>query len=85
MTLKDSIEIRATPEKIFDWFRNLDKHFTEWHPNHTKFDKVTGGMDEGDVVYFEECVSGVWYKVKCKITKIEKSKSTWEIEVKSLA
>ncbi len=84
INLKDSIEIKTTPEKIFDWFRNLDKHFTEWHPNHKKFVKVTGGMDEGDVIYFEEFVGGVWYKVKCKITKIEKSENGWRVDVKSL-
>jgi len=42
-------------------------------------------MDEGDIIYFEECVSGVWYKVKCKITGIEKSKRGWKAEFKSLS
>lgn len=86
ITLKDSIEIKTTPEKIYNWFMNMDnKRFTEWHPNHKKFVRVTGGMDEGDIIYFEECVSGVWYKVKCKITGIEKSKRGWKAEFKSLS
>ena len=83
ITLKDSIEIKTTPEKIFDWFKNLDKHFTEWHPNHKKFVKVTGGMDEGDIVYFEECVDGKWYKAKGKIAKIEKTEKDWQMEFKT--
>ena len=84
ITLKDSVEIKTTPEKIFDWFKNLDKHFTEWHPDHKKFVKVTGGTDKGDIVYFEECVDGKWYKVKGKITKIEKTERGWRAEMKTL-
>ncbi|MDI6603287.1 MAG: SRPBCC family protein [Patescibacteria group bacterium] len=82
--LEDSIKIKTTPEKIFDWFKNLDKHFTEWSPCHTKFVKVTGGMDEGDIVYCEQCCEGKWYKEKVKITKIEKDSSGWRIERKCL-
>jgi hypothetical protein len=84
ITIKDSIEIKTTPERIFDWFENLDKHFTEWHPNHKKFVKVTGGMNEGDVVYFEQCCEGRWFKVKGKITKMEKNKKGWRAELKTL-
>jgi len=42
IALKDSIEIKTTPEKIYNWFMNMDnKRFTEWHPNHKKFVRVT--------------------------------------------
>jgi len=82
--LKDSIEIRTTPERIFDWFKNLDKHFTEWHPNHTKFVKVTGGMDEGDIIYFEERLGGKLNKYKGKISKIEMETSDWKLEIEYL-
>jgi hypothetical protein len=81
ITLRDSIEIKATPEALFDWFKDLDKHFEEWHPNHKKFVKVTGGTDEGDIFYFEELVEGRWYKVKAKIDKLEKSAQGWRIEL----
>jgi hypothetical protein len=84
ITLKDSIKIKTTPEKIFDWFKNLDKHFTEWHPNHKKFVKVTGGLDKGDIVYFEECIDGKWFKIKCKITKIEKRNLGWRADFESV-
>jgi hypothetical protein len=62
---------------------NLDKHFTKWHPNHTKFVKITGGMDVGDVVRFEEKIDGKWFKFNVKITKIEKTANGWRIEVKT--
>ncbi|MDI6883194.1 MAG: SRPBCC family protein [Patescibacteria group bacterium] len=85
ISLKDSIEIKATPEKVFNWFKNMDnKSFTEWHPNHKKFVRVTGGMEEGDIVYAEECVSEIWYKLKLKITKIEKGIKGWRVELKNL-
>jgi hypothetical protein len=80
ITLKDSVEIKTTPEKLYDWFKNLDKHFEEWHPNHKKFVKVTGGTDEGDIIYFEELVEGKWYRVKVKIGKLEKNDQGWQIE-----
>lgn len=85
ITLKDSIEIKTPVEKIFDWFKNLDNEsFTEWHPNHKKFVRVTGGMDEGDIVYAEEYVNGIWYKLRLKITKIEKGRKGWKVKLKNL-
>ena len=84
ITLKDSIEIKTTPEKIFDWFKNLNKHFTKWSPCHKKFVKLTGGMDVGDIVYYEQCCEGEWYRVKNKITKIEQREQGWEIDYECL-
>jgi hypothetical protein len=81
ITLKDSIEIKITPEKIEEWFKGLDKHYLEWHPDHFKFVKVTGGMDEDDIFYFEEYLHGKLHRTRSKITKIEKNKS---IEYKNL-
>lgn len=83
ITLKDSIEIKTTPEKIEEWFKNLDKHYLEWYPDHVKFVKVTGGMNEGDIFYFEEYLHGKLHKIRSKITKVEKNKRI-EIEYKSL-
>jgi len=83
ITLKDSIEIRTTPERSFKWFENIDKNFTKWHPNHKKFVKVTGNLNEGDIIYFEECIDGRWYKIKCKITEIEKGEWGWRVVFKS--
>ena len=34
LILKDSIEIKTTPEEVYTWFKNLDKNFV----------KLTGGM-----------------------------------------
>jgi hypothetical protein len=74
ITLKDSIEIKTTPEKIFEWFRNLDKHYRSWHPDHVKWVNETGGLNEGDIVYYEEYIHGKLHKIRSKITKAEENK-----------
>ncbi|MDI6883195.1 MAG: SRPBCC family protein [Patescibacteria group bacterium] len=84
ITLKDSIEIKTTPEKIEEWLRNLGEYYKEWHPDHVKWVNVTGGLDEGDIIYFEEYLHGKLHKFKCKITKIERNKKG-VIEFKGLS
>ena len=79
--LKDSIEIKTTPDKIFRWLKNLDEHYKEWHPDHVKWINETGGLDEGDVVYYEEYLHGELHKIRSKITKVEENK---RIEFKNL-
>jgi hypothetical protein len=81
--LHDAIEINTSPEMLFDWFINLDKNFPLWHPNHIKFLKITGGMNLGDVVRFEERISGKWFKFNVIITKIETTANGWIIEAKT--
>ena len=81
MIFKDSIEIKTTPDKIFKWLTNLDKHYQEWHHDHVKYVKETGSFDEGDIVYYEEYYLGKLYEARSKITKIEKNK---KIELKPL-
>ena len=72
--LKNSIEIKTTPDKIFKWLKNLDKHYKEWHPDHVKWINLTGSLDKGDIFYSEEYLHGKLHKLKGKITKIEENK-----------
>lgn len=69
------------PDKVFKWLKNLDKHYKEWHPDHVKWINETGGLDEGDIVYYEEYLHGELHKIRSKITKVEKNK---RIEFKNL-
>ena len=71
ITLKDSIEINTTSDKIFNWLKNLDKHYKEWHPDHVKWINETGSLEEGDIVYYEEYLHGNLHKVRSRITKVE--------------
>jgi uncharacterized protein YndB with AHSA1/START domain len=60
LLLKDSIEIKTTPEKIWDFFANLDKNYTTWHPDdHIVFKWVEGNpLQEGSKFYAEQLVMG---------------------------
>lgn len=70
--LQDSIEIRAMPEKIFDWLLHLEEHYREWHPDHITCSWVKGGPGkEGSVLYIEEYVHKDLHKMEFRITKIE--------------
>lgn len=72
--LTDSIEIRTTPEKIFDFFAHLvdDESYRAWHPDdHVAFRWIKGmPWEEGSVVYAEEYIHGKLHKLKFVVTKI---------------
>ena len=81
--LKDSIEIRAKPDKIFHWLKNLDKNYKEWHPDHVKCVNLMDSeeLQIEDVFLYEEYLHGELHKLKFKLTKIEENT---RIEFKSL-
>jgi len=81
-TLSDSIEIKASPEKIYDWFIYIDENYLEWHPDHVKAVWLTEKkMEVGAKLYCEEYIHGELHKIKFKCTKIEPNKI---IEFKNL-
>ncbi len=84
MIVRNSIEIRTSPEKVGEWLTNLDKHYKEWHPDHVRWVKVTGGVDVGDVVYIEEYIAGRLVKARSKVTKIEKIDKKFMMELSPL-
>jgi len=60
LALRDSIEIKTTPEKIWEFFANLDKNYTTWHPqDHIVFKWVLGKpLEAGSKFYAEQLVMG---------------------------
>ncbi|MHA2363264.1 MAG: SRPBCC family protein [Candidatus Hodarchaeales archaeon] len=73
LILSDSIEIKASPEDIFNWFMNLEKNYQQWHPDHVKCELIGGNeVKEGTSFYFEEYLHGSLHKLKMRITKLEK-------------
>ena len=74
--LQDSIEINTKPEKIFQWFKDLDKHYEEWHPDHVSCQKLTptNELSIGDIFCYEEYLHGELHKLKFKLTKLEENK-----------
>ncbi|UCG12643.1 MAG: SRPBCC family protein [Deltaproteobacteria bacterium] len=74
VTLTDSIEIRTTPETVFDFLVNLvdDEGYRAWHPeDHVALRWLKGKpWEEGSLVYAEEYIHGKLHKLKFVVTKI---------------
>ena len=74
INLKDSIEIKATPERVFEWLvqRFKDKEsYQAWHPDHVDIRWIKGEpLQEGSIIYAEEYLHGDLHKLKFRITKI---------------
>ena len=60
ITLRDTIQIKASPEKIFEVFTHLDKNFRSWHPKeHVECRYLKGNpLEEGSILYFEVYLLG---------------------------
>ncbi len=77
VVLSHSIEIRTTPEAIFDFFYNLDDaSYRAWHPeDHVSFRRIKGQpWEEGSVVHAEEYMHGKLHKLKFQVTKVVPNK-----------
>ena len=72
ITLRDAIEIKASPEQIIDFFLNFKENFYAWHPDHVECRYLTPGpLKENSVIYFEEYLHGKLHKLKLRITLIK--------------
>ena len=83
--LEDSIEVKATPERVFEWLiqRFKDKEsYQAWHPEHVDIKWIKGEpLQEGSILYAEEYLHGDLHKLKFRITKVVPNRV---IEYKSL-
>ncbi len=72
LVLKDSIEIKTTPEKIWEFFTNLEQNYKTWHPEDHVLFKWTKGkpMETGSEWYGEEYVHGKLMKGKGTIGQV---------------
>ena len=66
LTLEDSVEIKTTPEKVWEFLANMDRNYKTWHPqDHILFRWIKGKpMEEGSTIYAEEAVGGKMIKGK---------------------
>jgi hypothetical protein len=72
ITLKDTVEIKASPEQIVEFFLNFRENFYAWHPDHVECHYLTPGpLKENSVIYIEEYLHGELHKLKLHITKIQ--------------
>ena len=72
MILSDSVEINTTPEKIWEFFTNLENNYKAWHPEDHILFKWTEGkpMESGSRWYGEEIVRGKLFKLKGTIGEV---------------
>jgi len=73
MILRDAIRINAPPEKIFEWLRNLDTNYRDWHQDHVKWE-FYGGLREGSECYCEELMHGKLHRMKGRIVKLRENR-----------
>ena len=78
ITLRDSIEIQATPDKVYEWLVrrfNSKEDYQAWHPEHVDIRWIKGdSMQKGSIVYAEEYLHGRLHKLKFRITKVVPNK-----------
>ena len=77
-TVKDTIEIKTTPEKIFDGLIKVfssQEYFKKWHKDHVKCQWLKGKpFDEGSILYVEEYLHGELHKMKFLTTQLEQNR-----------
>ena len=75
ITLKDSIEVNAGPEQVYEWLTSLDEHYSEWHPDHVRCIYESGEVAEGEVFCFEEYIHGDLHRIKGRITRLDENRA----------
>jgi len=72
--LKDSIEIKTSPERIFDFLVHLvdDKSYRAWHPDdHVALEWITGNpWEEGSIARAQEYLHGKVHTLKFRVTRV---------------
>jgi len=74
LVLKDSIEIKTTAQKVFNFLTSIvdDESYRAWHrEDHVSFRWLKGNpWTEGSVLYAEEYIHGKLHKFKFEIVSI---------------
>lgn len=81
ITLRDSIEMKTTAERIFEFFVHFEENYHAWHPDHVKAYWMGEPAKEDSILYCEEYLHGELHKMKFLGTKVEQNK---KIEYKLL-
>lgn len=69
--LTDEIDIKASPEKIWDFFYNLEGNYIDWHPeDHKLFHWIGKPMSAGSKWYAEEMMHGHLFKLSGNIGEV---------------
>lgn len=71
MTIVHEVDIKTSPDKIWDFLINIEKNYSAWHPNdHILFKWTTGvPFETGSAFYAEQYMIGEKVKYNGKITE----------------
>jgi hypothetical protein len=72
LVLRETTDVRATPQAIFAFFDDIERHYLHWHPDHKRFCWTEGrGVALGHRFHFEEIIYGKLLKKTVVFTRIE--------------
>ena len=72
MHLTDTVWIRATPERVFEFFENMDANYRGLHAGHLLFGWEEGrGLREGAAFHVEEIIGGKPMQERASVTRVE--------------
>ena len=72
ITIRDSVEINASPKNIFEWFAHLDTNWKSWHPeDHVECRYLKGSpIEKGSILYMEAYILGKSQNGKFHVTNV---------------
>ncbi len=76
IVLKNSVEIKTSPEKIWAFWENMEKNYKAWHPEDHILWRWTRGkpLEEDSTIYAEEFMHGKLHKIKGVCVEVDINK-----------
>jgi hypothetical protein len=72
ITLRDTIEVRTSPEDVFDFFIYFRENFMAWHPDHVRCWYLEDGpLKEGSEFFIQEYLHKKIMTLGFHITKLD--------------
>ena len=71
-SLRDSVEIDAPLDSVWDWMTNLAANYTDWHPDHVSAEWTQGEPNEvGSVLAAVEYLGSKKEELRFQLTSID--------------
>lgn len=62
--------IPASPERVWDWFTFIDRHYLQWHPEHIAWRNIKGRYTQNSaVVFFDENIGKFRLPMRCRVAE----------------
>jgi hypothetical protein len=82
--LRDSVTIRTTPERLFNWLESMPQEYGSWHPDHVAYHVLSGSMHQvGSEVECKEYLHGKLHSMRFRLTKLDPARRM-EYEIAAL-